>query len=268
MLQYLHMLSNTHRNILLPILATMCLLLAACGSSTPPQPSKIAEDPELVLWPRGNKAISLNLVADKDLNSYNSRAHSLQICVYQMSKSDPFLELTKTSEGIQKLLQAKPFDDSIKGVTRVFIQPQETSSIALDRVAEAKFIGIVCGYFDGNPNKLAKAWEISPKESREGFIFKSSTYSAGTIEINLRLEANGMEEEEPEDVEPPKSTNSSKSKSKAKAEQTKQPEKKQTLTAASDAEKEKNKDNESIKQEEVTSNNKENNSQDPQKTGE
>lgn len=173
----------------------VCALLAGCGSAEQPKPSLEAEDPALVLWPRAEKAIRLHFKADRDLNVYDSRAHSLQVCVYNLDKPDAFLELARTQEGITALLKADPFDKSVKGVTRLFFQPLEDAVYELDRMENATFIGIVCGYFDSSPEHSARVWEILPQKTTSGSLFwKSTLYSAGTLDLTVRLTARSMAE--------------------------------------------------------------------------
>lgn len=175
--------------------ALFCVLLAACAASEPPKPSLQAEDPSLVLWPRGEKAIRLRFSADRDLNQYDAKAHSIQICVYQLDKPDAFLNLAATQEGVTTLLKAEPFDDSVKNVVRLFTQPLEDSVFALDRVENATFVGIACGYFDSTPENAVGVWEIKPRVTTTGTLFwKSTLYSAGTLDLALRLTARAMVE--------------------------------------------------------------------------
>ena len=166
----------------------LCLTLLACGAAEQPKPSLEAEDPALVLWPRAEKAIQLRISSTRDLNMYDSRAHSIQVCVYQLDNPDAFVEAIKTPQGIAELLKAAPFDKSVKGVMRFFVQPLEESFLELDRAENATFVGIVCGYFDSTPEQSARLWEIKPTKTASGRLFwASTTYSAGTLERALRL---------------------------------------------------------------------------------
>ena len=176
------------------VLLCLCALLAACGASEPPKPTLVADDPELVLWPRAEKALRLHFRTDRNLNTYDGKAHSLQICVYQLDKPEAFLNLASTAEGIATLLRAEPFDASVKNVTRLFVQPLEETFAELDRAASATFVGIVCGYFDSTPQHAANMWPIKPRETKSGVFFKSTTYSAGTMNLSLHLTVNEMVE--------------------------------------------------------------------------
>jgi len=180
---------------LMAVVALLCVLLAACGASEPPKPTLKSEDPEMVLWPLAEKAIRLRISADKNLNSYESKAHSIQLCVYQLDKPDAFLKLAKTQDGIAQLLKAELFDKSVKDVVRLFMQPFEETSLDLDRAENATFVGIVCGYFDSTPANSAKVWEIKPQVTKSGILFKTTTFSAGALDLSLRLTPHAMMED-------------------------------------------------------------------------
>jgi type VI secretion system VasD/TssJ family lipoprotein len=182
----------------MPLCALFALaaLFAGCGASEQPKPSLASDDPALVLWPRATKAIRLQFTADRDLNVYDSKAHSVQICVYQLDKPDAFQNLAKTQDGITTLLKAESFDKSVKNAVRLFVQPLEETVFELDRVEDATFVGVVCGYFDSTPENSAGVWEIKPRTTTSGHLFwKSTTYSAGTLDLALRLSARAMAED-------------------------------------------------------------------------
>ncbi len=162
-----------------------CILQTGCGGTPPPQPAKIAEDPDLVLWPRAKNGVTLRLKATKDLNWYDSKAHSLQVCIYQLEDPGQFLDLARKPNGVESLLKAEVFDKSVKDATRIFIQPGEERVEVFDRVEDGKFIGIVGGYFKSTPAQSVKTWEVDLVKSSEGLIFTTETYSAGTIAIEL-----------------------------------------------------------------------------------
>ncbi len=173
----------------------LCLLLVACGgTSPPPKPSLESEDPALVLWPRAVGGVRLSITADRNLNLFDSRPHSVQLCIYQLSSNEAFLNLSQDQDGIKTLLKAKAFDDSVKNVVRVFMQPLESTALVFDRAENAKYIGIVAGFFDSSPKHSSGIWEIQPSVHEEGTFFTTKIYSAGTIDLSLHLSSNALSE--------------------------------------------------------------------------
>jgi type VI secretion system VasD/TssJ family lipoprotein len=180
--------------LLWPILL-LCLLAAGCGASSPPKPALESEDPDSVLWAFGEKSLRLRLNAAKDLNSFEGRAHTLQLCVYQLDQRDAFDLKKNDQDGIDNMLQCAAFDKSVKSAARIFLQPGETALYILDRAEGARFAGIVCGYFEADPERSAKLWQIPLSEERVGFIWKTTLYSAGDLVLWLHLGDHAMEED-------------------------------------------------------------------------
>ncbi|MBQ4133682.1 MAG: type VI secretion system lipoprotein TssJ [Desulfovibrionaceae bacterium] len=180
----------------------LALLLSGCSASEQPRPSREAENPDLVVWPHADRAIQIQVSADRNLNMFDLRPHSLQLCVYQLENPDSFLDLARSREGINTLLEAKAFDQSVKSVTRMFVQPLEDNTFHLDRADGARYVGIACGYFDASPENCVRLWEIQPNASESGYLFwKSTTYSAGTLSLALHLTANAMVEKDEQNQE-------------------------------------------------------------------
>ncbi|MDR1124837.1 MAG: type VI secretion system lipoprotein TssJ [Deltaproteobacteria bacterium] len=180
--------------LLWPILL-LCLLAAGCGASPPPKPALESEDPDSVIWAFGEKALRLRLSAAKDLNTFESRAHTLQLCVYQLDQRDAFDLRKSDQDGIDGMLQCAAFDKSVKSATRIFLQPGETALYILDRAEGARFAGVVCGYFEAEPERSAQLWQIPLSEERVGFIWKTTLYSAGDLVLWLHLSDHAMEED-------------------------------------------------------------------------
>ncbi|MDR2800405.1 MAG: type VI secretion lipoprotein TssJ [Desulfovibrio sp.] len=171
-------------------------LAAGCGSAPPPKPALESEDPGAVLWSYGEKALHLRLSAARDLNSFEDKAHTLQLCVYQLDKRDAFDLLKNSQDGIGNLLRCSPFDPSVKGMTRIFLQPGETAAYDLDRAEGALFVGVVCGYFESTPEQSARLWQIPLNHTQSGHLFwKSTVYSAGGLILALHLNAHALQED-------------------------------------------------------------------------
>ncbi|MDR2800374.1 MAG: type VI secretion lipoprotein TssJ [Desulfovibrio sp.] len=189
--------STARRALCLAAFALLCCaLLQGCGgSAAPPKAELESEDQDYVLWAYGEKALQLFLKSSNDLNAFDGRAHTLQLCVYQFDKRDAFDSLKGTPQGINSLLQCSPFDKSVKSATRIFMQPGETAIYTLDRAEGALFAGVVCGYFESAPEQSAKLWQIPFSQRQTGFLFwKSTLYSAGRLALDLHLGAHAMAE--------------------------------------------------------------------------
>jgi type VI secretion system VasD/TssJ family lipoprotein len=173
----------------------LCVAFSACGSGPPPRPTPQSEDPGNVLWGHGEKAVTLRLQAAGDVNAFEGRPHTIQLCVYQLDKQNAFDQMKGTQDGIDVLLQCAAFDTSVKSATRFFLQPSEMATYTLDRAEEAHFVGVACGYFDSTPAQSARLWQIPLNREQSGHLFwKTTLYSAGDLDLRLHLSAHALEE--------------------------------------------------------------------------
>ncbi|MDR2055479.1 MAG: type VI secretion system lipoprotein TssJ [Desulfovibrio sp.] len=175
----------------------LCAAVSACGGGgPPPKPTPQSEDPTNVLWGYGEKAITLRFQAAKDVNTFEDKPHTIQLCVYQLDEQNAFNQTRGTQDGISALLQCTAFDKTVKSVTRFFLQPSEMAAYTLDRAEGALFVGIVCGYFDSTPEQSAKLWQIPLSQEQSGHLFwKKNIYSAGGLDLRLHLSARALEED-------------------------------------------------------------------------
>ena len=78
--------------------------LSSCATSEKPD----SADPGLV-WGYGSKAIKISYQASKDLNIYGGKPRTILLCLYQLSEPNVFNELSKSDDGLKKLLECARF---------------------------------------------------------------------------------------------------------------------------------------------------------------
>lgn len=184
-------------NLAFCALAALFLAFApGCGgkNDSPQGPARESESPDTMLWPQEPKGITVELTASRDLNMYEGKPHTLLICLYQLEKREAFDALAATPEGLSRLLECGAFDPSVKMSTRIFLQPGENAAHTLDRVEKARYAAVACGYFASSPVKAARVWEIPINTRTEGWLWKTTLYSAGKFGLRLYLDAQGLRE--------------------------------------------------------------------------
>ncbi len=163
------------------------LFFTSCGGSPP--------DPKLTnpQWTFAPHSIKLRYRADDKLNEYDGVGHSTLLCIYQLSDPNGFVTLSKTSDGLLKLLECKNFDATVVWQQRVFVQPGEDRVTYLDRAEKATFIGIAAGYNQLVPEQSTRVFEFPVVEQTKG-VFTSTTFrQPGKVFINIFLGPYGLQ---------------------------------------------------------------------------
>ncbi|MGD8833486.1 MAG: type VI secretion lipoprotein TssJ [Desulfobacteraceae bacterium] len=121
-------------------------------------------------WRFGKDTVRVHIKADHKLNLYNSKAHTLYVCFYQLSELNAFDQLTQDEPGIRKLLECKLFDGSVAAVKSKIIHAGENLTIILDRAERAKYFAMVTGYFSQLDNaRMVRRHKIQVLKKRTSF---------------------------------------------------------------------------------------------------
>ncbi len=101
-------------------------------------------------------AITLDLKGDPKLNLFETRPHTLLVCVYQLRDPNALNQVLQDSEDVSKLLECGRFDPSILNTKKYILQPGKEITEALDRAEGARYIGIVAGYFNSDKQRASR----------------------------------------------------------------------------------------------------------------
>jgi len=159
------------------------LLLFSCAVNKKPDPA----DPALV-WGFGKNAIEISYTADKNLNVYDEKSHTVLMCLYQLSDPNVFNELSKSEDGLRKLLGCSRFDQSVLGFMRIIVQPGENKTLSLDRAEKAKWAGVVAGYYNLSPDMATRLFGIPVVTERKWLLLKEPI--PGNLSVDLSLGPN------------------------------------------------------------------------------
>lgn len=186
------------------IACCLALLLPSCAGQKPvtvEQGSSIqaARTPEEVRWGHQSKAVNLNIKASPDLNSENNQAHTVLVCVYQLSKTDSFNALAGNAEGLSTLLRCKNFDDSVMTAEQFIVSPGQVTGLVYDRAEGARHLALVAGYAELNPQKATRLRSFPIAKKSEGSLFwKEDYYYPGKLEMAVLLGSQGIQQLEGE----------------------------------------------------------------------
>lgn len=142
-----------------------------------------APKPEYIYESGGLK---VNYTASKDLNMYNSSPHTIIAIIYQLTSPDAFMNLSKTKEGVKKLLQSSEFDPSVVSFSSLVIQPGVDKNITTYRAKNAEWIGVVGGYFQLAPNASVSIQKI-PVQYDKHWFWPFTSYTSKVIDLVLDI---------------------------------------------------------------------------------
>ena len=162
----------------------MGTFLCSCSAKPPPTPS----------WDFGADGIHINYRADKKLNLVDEKSHTLLIVIYQLNNVNVFNQLSNNKDGLQKLLGNQNFDASVMASEKFFIEPGESKKIILDRAENARWVGIVAGYYELVPKKTSLLFNIPYKVVEQGLLFKKYTADIEPLSIDLIFNSQALRE--------------------------------------------------------------------------
>ncbi|MBP1748451.1 MAG: type secretion system lipoprotein TssJ [Deltaproteobacteria bacterium] len=144
--------------------------------------------------PYAAKAIQIQYRADENLNRYEDKPHTLTLVVYQVTDIKWFNNNIKDAAGLATLLSAEKPDQSVLAADRFFIEPGEVNQIELDRYENAKWVGIVAGYYDLTPGQVTRSYEMPVLFETKGTFFKTNQAKMGLLGMNLYFGPGSIQE--------------------------------------------------------------------------
>ncbi|HNR39022.1 MAG TPA: type VI secretion system lipoprotein TssJ [Acidobacteriota bacterium] len=171
------------------------LLLAVCVCAC----KKNAAPPPAPDWRFEPKAIQITYIADPMLNAYDGNAHATVLAIYQLTDINSFNNLAQSAEGLQKLLQAQPYDATVAAANRFFVQPGERNTLTLARAKSAQWVGVVAGYYQLTPGVVTRLLSIPVLIEHHGKIFKKTSARVDHLSVHLFLGPRAPQEIDPYD---------------------------------------------------------------------
>ncbi len=165
------------KRLLALLLAGTFLFLAACAAKQLPPPK----------WTYEREAIRLHIKADNKLNTDDGDAHTLLLCIYQLSDPNTFNQMANDEEGLYELLECSLFGNGAAAAKRMIIQPGQDINLALDRAEGARWVAVVAGYYILEKERMVKMVEIPEYVEKKGFIKRSKTRKPAPMNIDLLL---------------------------------------------------------------------------------
>jgi len=145
-------------------------------------------------WHYEKNAIRINIVSDPQLNLYQGSYHTLLVCIYQLRDPNSFNRMIETNEGLSNLLDCAPFDASALNAKRLVIQPGSEDTAFLDRAEDAKYVGVIGGYYILKKERVTRLFKIPVVEEQKSGKGKGKVRKPGMLNINLFLGPHDIQE--------------------------------------------------------------------------
>ena len=139
-------------------------------------------------WRYEKDALTLRVKADRQLNLYGGKPHTLQLCIYQLKDPNSFNQLIGDEEGLYDLLACTLFDDSVSTTKRFIIQPGKDLVFTLDRSEGAKYLGIVAGYNTLDGKRMTRLYDIPITMKKKGWFIQSRYYVPVMLNMDMTLD--------------------------------------------------------------------------------
>lgn len=126
--------------------------------------------------------------ADPQLNLFEKNSHALILCLYQLQDPTGFRELSRERDGLAKLLECTPFDNTVTGARQWVLQPGQELQQHGTRDAAARYLGVATGYY-GLGSKKVTELSLFPAGGSGGAPACQVRIDLGPQEIrNVRVE--------------------------------------------------------------------------------
>lgn len=143
----------------------------------------------VVTWPYAKNAIKVELSSDVDLNFYANRSHTLVLGVLQFDDEKTFPKLLTTPVDLAKSLATGDLPKGVLQFDRYVVKPDARILMEVDRVQDAKFVGVVAGYYQFDPARSARYFRIPLNIDSSGLVFKDYKAEPAILAFRLALGA-------------------------------------------------------------------------------
>lgn len=167
------------------VLSLIVAMLAGCGASGASKDEKQDKAKATVKLPYAKNGIMIELASDMNLNFYANSAHTLVLGVLQLGDEKTFPKLLTQPAALMKAMSSGNLPSDVLQLDRYVVSPDARILLEVDRVQDARFVGIVAGYYGFDTARAVRYFRIPLNIQSSGFITKD--YKAEPAVLALRL---------------------------------------------------------------------------------
>lgn len=157
--------------LIFTIMLFILVLCIACASSVV-SPTR---------WIFQEEGIILRISADKKLHSESGEPKPLNLVIYQLKSIKEFHRISEEKSGLYKLLKCKEFDHSVAAVKKIKVLPGSETILRIDRVEEARYVGVVAGYNAMEKEKMVRVYGVPVYVKKEKMFAGTRSIRPGVL---------------------------------------------------------------------------------------
>lgn len=162
------------------------LLLSGCAADTELQASE-KQAIEQVKAPFAPGAITVQLLADPDLNTLNGIANSCTILIIQANKAETLTQLFSTPLTLKNMFRAAGSHDDILKIDRYAAMPGQSATLHIDRSENTRFFAIVAGYYPFPQSQHMALVPVPVTSTKSGWLMPSWQAHLAPVTLDIRL---------------------------------------------------------------------------------
>lgn len=116
------------------------------GGTTYVTPNGGSSSPAQVRFVEIPGALALRVEASERLNQVDGIPNALVLVIYHLTDLTALKQLARTEDGMRKLLDGVAFDETVRSVRQINIQPGMRNRLATNRAEDGRYVAIVAGY--------------------------------------------------------------------------------------------------------------------------
>ncbi|AOJ73481.1 MULTISPECIES: type VI secretion system lipoprotein TssJ [Burkholderia] len=145
-----------------------------------------------VRWDYVPDALRIDIDASPRLNEYLNAPHTLLLTIFQTADAQAFRNLADDPDRLRATLAAGETATGFIQTTRYVVSPGARVALSIDRVQQARYFGIVAGYYDTDGPRSVRLYDVPLRVDKRGWLSPTYHASPRTLELKLRLGAQSI----------------------------------------------------------------------------
>ncbi len=134
-------------------------------------------------------AVTIGVQAQARLNPSEGQAHTVVVGVLQAAGLDVLRALAQEPQRVDEALAGGVLPSGILQLVRFVVQPGQTCTMQLDRVQQARAVGLAVGYAQPDAGTALRVFAIPLLLHAQGWLSPRYTAATGPLHLRLRLGA-------------------------------------------------------------------------------